>query len=103
MEYRVEITREAEAEMLETFLWRSENLSVEAATQWYNNIMEELYSLAEMPRRCGHAPENENFEREIRQMLSGKRGSQYRILFTISGDTVYILHVLHNSMDTLRP
>ena len=103
MAYRVETTRQAELEMLETFLWRSENLSATAAAQWYNSVMDELYSLEEMPRRCGFAPENEHFVEEIRQLLYGKRGSQYRILFSISGETVWILHVLHSSHDTLRP
>ena len=103
MAYHVRVTREAELEMTETFLWRSENFSAEAAAQWYNGITDALYSLEEMPRRCGFAPENEHFEEEIRQLLYGKRGSQYRILFSISGETVWILHVLHSSHDTLTP
>lgn len=103
MAFRVRITREAELDMTETFNWRSENISPEAAAQWYNGIIEAAFSLEEMPGRCGLAPENEHFEEEIRQLLHGKRGSQYRILFNISGENVWILHVLHSSHDTLRP
>jgi plasmid stabilization system protein ParE len=103
MAFNVRITREAELDMTETFNWRSENISVEAAAQWYNGVMDKIHSLEEMPRRCGLAPENEHFEDEIRQLLYGKRGSQYRILFSISGETVWVLHVLHSSHDTLRP
>jgi plasmid stabilization system protein ParE len=40
-----------------------------------------------------HAPENRSFKREIRQLLY----DQYRILFTIRGRTVRVLHVRHGA------
>ncbi len=46
-----------------------------------------------MPERCAHAPENRWFKREIRQLLY----DQYRILFTIRGRTVRVLHVRHGA------
>lgn len=103
MAYRVEVTREAQTEALEAFIWKGEHQSVEAATDWYNGLMETLYSLEEMPRRCALAPENEDFDQEIRQLLYGRRRDQYRILFTIREAIVYILHIRHGAMDRLKP
>ena len=103
MAFQIDITRQAQAEALEIFVWKSENQSAAAATEWYNDLMRHLYSLDEMPERCALAPENDHFEDEIRQLLVGKRRQIYRVLFTIRRDTVYILHILNSAMDTLRP
>lgn len=103
MAYQVEITREAQTEITEAFVWKGEHLSIEKASAWYNGIMEALYSLEEMPGRCLLAPENETFKNEIRQLLYGKRKDIYRILFTIRDETVYILHVRHSAMDRIEP
>ncbi len=97
------ITREAQTEVTEIFVWKGENQSVETASEWYNGIMDALYSLEEMPGRCALAQENDDFEKEIRQLLYGKRKDTYRVLFTIHGETVYILHVLHSAMARLKP
>ena len=101
MAYRVEIARQAELEASESFLWRIERLSVEAAVKWYNELMISVGTLAEMPGRCGLAPENDCFEDEIQQLHDGKRSSSYRILFKIRGETVYVLHIVHGTMNTL--
>ncbi len=50
-------------------------------------------SLLENPHR-GFAPENPDHEEEIRQCLFKTRhGLQYRLLYLVREDTVYILHV----------
>ena len=88
---------------MEIVVWKGEHQSLEAAANWYNSIMEALYTLEEMPRRCALAPENEDFKDEIRQLLHGKRRDTYRILFTVQGETVYVLHIRHSAMDRLKP
>lgn len=103
MTYRVEVTREAQAEALETFVWKGENYSVAKAIEWYNGLIDQLSSLEEMPGRCPLAPENSEFEDEIRQLLYGARGDQYRILYTIRNREVYILHIRHSAMGRLQP
>lgn len=52
-----------------------------------------VLSLQHMPHRCPPAPERELFEMDLRQLLE----SSYRILFTISGQTVRILHIRHTA------
>ncbi len=54
-----------------------------------------------MPARSSLAFENEYFDEEIRQLLYGKRGRLYRILFTIRDDEVYVLFVRHSAQAPL--
>jgi hypothetical protein len=39
--------------------------------------------------------ENADFPFEVRHLLYGRKPHVYRILFTIKGDTVSILHIRH--------
>ena len=102
MEYRVEVSREAEADALGAFVWIGDQ-SFEAATRWYGGLTDALNSLQAFPRRCSVVPDNDYYGEEVRQLIYGKRANAYRILFTIRGDTVYVLHVRHGSRDTVRP
>ena len=38
MAYHVEVTREAQTEVTETFVWKGEHQSFEKASEWYNGI-----------------------------------------------------------------
>ena len=42
------------------------------------------------------APERNEFSAEVRQLLYGRKPHQYRILFTIKGETVQIIHIRHS-------
>ena len=64
--------------------------------------MEACHSLETMPQRCGLAPESEWYPGELRQLLHGKRGGIYRILFEVRGDIVYILRVRHGAQNLLE-
>jgi len=44
------------------------------------------------------APENNEFEEEIRQMIVGR----YRVLFTIKGKRVHVLHVRGASVSSIE-
>jgi plasmid stabilization system protein ParE len=61
--------------------------------------MKAFRSLEKRPRRCPLAPENAFFEEEIRQLIYGK----HRILFTVEGETVFVLRVRHSAQDYLKP
>jgi hypothetical protein len=62
-------------------------------------VREILAWLREFPARCAIAPENEVFEVEIRQLIYGRKPHQYRILFNIEADIVWILHIRHGRRD----
>ncbi|MGO4883492.1 MAG: type II toxin-antitoxin system RelE/ParE family toxin [Bryobacteraceae bacterium] len=60
-----------------------------------------ISSLAEFPRRCPLAPENTSFPFEVRHLLYGSKPHVYRILFTIQGNTVRVLHIRHGRRQRL--
>ncbi len=61
------------------------------ATRWRKRLKQKLISLCTMPEACGYAPENEDARCEVRQLLFGN----YRVLFTIIDNTVFLLTIRH--------
>jgi plasmid stabilization system protein ParE len=100
MTYHVIIQPQAEAEIEAAYRWRRER-APQAAVRWFAEIVEAINTLEQFPGRCPLAPENEHFAEEIRQLLSGHRNDLYRILCTIRGDTVHVLHVRHGAQQHL--
>ena len=95
MAFRVNISDEAQIDTLDILQWLTSEWAGKTGLRWFEELEEAIYSLAEMPSRCGFAPENEEAGFEVRQLLYGRRRHSYRILFTISGETVTVLHVYH--------
>jgi plasmid stabilization system protein ParE len=69
------------------------------AERWFAAVESAIDGLSDLPGRHPLAPENAEFEEEIRHCLV----DAYRILFTISGTRVHVLHVRHGRQDVLRP
>jgi plasmid stabilization system protein ParE len=69
------------------------------ADVWLERLDAAIQTLSDMPKRCALARENEHFPEEIRQLLF----ESYRVLFTIQGDRVVILHVRHKAQAPLQP
>ncbi len=105
MTYRIEVSSVAEAEADRAFLQLSQVASPEKARQWYTGLLAAIASLAQMPKRCSLARENDYFSQEIRQLIYGKGRNLYRVLFTIleNGEisTVRILHIRYGKQQTL--
>jgi plasmid stabilization system protein ParE len=101
MTYHVIIQPNAEAELDEAYVYRHARAS-QAAARWFAGIVEAINSLAHFPERCPLAPENEYFTEEIRQLLYGRRRDVFRILFTMQGDTVHVLHIRHGAQQHLH-
>ena len=99
--YHVEITAIAAAELREAYLWIQED-SPERAVRWREGLLKQIERLETLPGRCSLAPENAFFAEEIRQLLYGRRGGRYRILFTIEKDTVYVLHIRQGTRQVLQ-
>jgi plasmid stabilization system protein ParE len=95
--YKIEITTTAEIEAKEAILWIKQR-SPEAAEKFSKGLIKAVKSLQSNPLRCPLAPENDFFYEEIRQLVYAK----YRILFTVEGKTVYVLHIRHGSQAFLR-
>ena len=67
----------------------------ETGLRWFKGWRETVVSLSHSPQRCSFAPENDVFPFEVSQLLYGRNPNVYRILFTIAGDTVSVLHICH--------
>jgi toxin ParE1/3/4 len=96
--YRVEPTDKALADAGEAYFWISEQ-SEGAALRWYEGLMKAFRSLEKNPLRCPLALESAFFEEEIRHLVYGK----YRVLFTVEGETVFVLRVRHSAQEYLKP
>ncbi len=69
------------------------------ARQWARELRSAAAKqLGVVPKGFPLAPENEEFSEEIRQMVVGR----YRVLFTIKGRNVHVLHVRGAYVDSAR-
>lgn len=101
MEYKVEVTEFAAAEIDNAFEWIKER-APDAAERWYDGLMAALQSLRRNPRRCARVLSTSFGESEIRQLVHGRRRGRYRILFTIHEEKVQVVRVLHGARAAIR-
>lgn len=101
MAYRVVLTEKAEADVDSVLRWFHDQRATEAGSRWFKQLMSRLNTLEQHPDRCSLAVESEEVGLEIRELLLGRRRYTYRILFSISAQTVTILRVWHSSRDAI--
>jgi plasmid stabilization system protein ParE len=102
MEFLVEIAEPAERDIEDAYLWFYDASPARADT-WYRGLCRAILSLRELPRRCPIAPESQDLDREIRQLLYGRQRLMYRILYEIREDTVFVLRLRHTARARLDP
>jgi plasmid stabilization system protein ParE len=102
MNYEVKILPQALSDIESAFRWMASNISATTAEQWYEDLLLTIESLDAFPTRCALASEAQEFQQEIRQMWVGK-AKNYRILFVVQSEQVFILHVRHSSRAMLTP
>jgi plasmid stabilization system protein ParE len=102
MKYLVTVQPSAQDEMEGAYEWIAQRAPL-TAVRWYNGLLKAIGSLADNPERCSLAPEDEYFDEEIRNLLFGKRGNAYRIIFTIRSDAVHVLHFRRGARQVLKP
>ncbi len=100
--YQVIIQPSAEQGIKEAYFWMS-NYSSRQARSWLEGLYKAILSLEQMPFRFPLAFENNFFEEEIRQLIYGKGKNIYRILFTITEQTVHVIFVRHAAQQPLSP
>jgi len=101
MTYRVRLTPQAEADIEHIYRWILSEAPVRGA-EWFNGLVEAIGSLSRNPERCALAPQSPLFEEPVRQLVYGKRGGRYRILFAVRGETIEVLHVRHGARRRVR-
>jgi plasmid stabilization system protein ParE len=98
--YRIVTEPSALADIAHHYRYLFENAhSPGYAEDWYEMIEAAIIGLADFPLRFGIAPENNEFEEEIRHRVVGS----YRVIFTIVDAQVRVLHVRHGRQYVLRP
>lgn len=95
MAFRVEIAEEAQRDAERILDWLIAEQAGEAGWRWFEGLEKAIATLADLPTRCPLAPENAASPFEVRHLLYGHKPHVYRVLFTIDGDTVVILHIWH--------
>jgi plasmid stabilization system protein ParE len=101
MVFRVEISAEAETDADGILEWLISQHAGETGIRWFVALEEALASLATFPERCALAPETLPFPFEVRQLLYGHKPHVYRILFSIEGQTVNVLHIRHGRREAV--
>ena len=103
MAFRVEISRQAEHDAESILEWLLSQHGGQAGIDWFVRLDDAFASLAQFPERCSIAPEDARFPFEVRQLFYGRKPHVYRILFTIAGDTVHVLHIRHGRRKPIKP
>jgi plasmid stabilization system protein ParE len=88
--YIVVFEASAQADVQQAYDWGCRVWGKGQAQKWVRNLRAATRNhLAVIPAGFPLAPENDEFQEEIRQMVVGR----YRVLFTIRGRKVHVLHV----------
>ena len=95
MAFRVEPTAQAQGDLHGILEWLLEQGAGEAGLRWFFKLEDAIASLADFPHRHPLAPESKEFSFEVRQLVHGRKPHQYRVLYTVDGDTVAVLHIRH--------
>src|SRR5450432_1181344 len=95
MAFRIETSEEFEREAKSILEWLISEGAGDTGRRWFLALRKAVEGLAIFPTRYPLAPENASFPFEVRQQLYGRKPHVYRILFTIEGETVYVLHLRH--------
>ena len=91
--YAVILLSRAEVELESQLDYLSER-SPQGAEAWAVEYNSAIYRISDDPESCGLAPENDDHEEVIRQvMFKTRKGNPYRIVFTIRGDEVYVFSI----------
>lgn len=95
MDFRVELSDQAQRDIAAIHDWLRSQQAGDAGKRWFVALRSAIASLANLPSRCPFAPESRDSPVEVRQLLYGRRPHVYRILFAIEGDVVQVLHIRH--------
>lgn len=92
MRYTVIFRPEARDEALDAADYIAKHGSPEAALRWYEGLEAAVASLAHVPASHGYAREHDAIPGiELRQVVF----KSHRLIFTIRGDQVHVLHIRH--------
>ncbi len=94
MQYRVEVTKSAEIQLEELYLWVVERAATQGAA-WFSGLEQAILSLDHFPKRCRMAPESFDSDYPVRVLNYGRSPHVYRVFFTVdeSANVVRVVHI----------
>lgn len=99
MVFEIEITATALAEAEDYVLFiREKRRDPLGAERWWNGLLEAIYSLERLPRRCPVIPESDYFEGEVHHLIY----FSHRIIFSVAKRTVTVVRIYHGSRRPLQ-
>jgi plasmid stabilization system protein ParE len=93
LRYDVRLTAKAETDVEGVLIWFHHIQADLAGRRWFKKLFDSIATLEKLPERCGLAPEPEELQIELRELLFGNRRNAFRILFQIDGRVIHILHI----------
>jgi plasmid stabilization system protein ParE len=103
MKFHAQLTWRAERDIDQQLAWLHER-SPQGAANWLRVWDQTFATLKSSADQNSLAPESEGQPIEIRQILfHTRKGRDYRALFTIERDTVYVMHVRGPGQDLVSP
>lgn len=101
--FEIVLSDAAKKDLRTNVQWWSEHRSSAEAERWYAAILESIYSLKQMPRRCLLAREAEALGIELHNLWFGLSTKQtHRVLYTVDGNTVNVFRGLSTRQDTFE-
>jgi plasmid stabilization system protein ParE len=102
--YRVALADTAKADADHIYDWVVERAPLRGP-EWFEDLIDCLYSLENHPQRCSLAREADSAKREIRCLIFGKGRGTYRVLYEVDqkAQTVWVLHIRHGALQDLGP
>ena len=95
MAFRVKAAAQAKRDLDDILKRLLSQEAGESGLRWFQGLHQAIATLTDFPQRCALAPENAVFPFEVRQLLYGRKPHLYRIIFTVEGSTVSVLHIRH--------
>jgi plasmid stabilization system protein ParE len=97
MAFRVEVSPEAFGDLDAIAAYIRRRGSYESAERWFNEIIDAIRALGEMPNRCPLAELSRELEAEVRLLSHGRSHRRYKIYFAVHTETeiVRVFHVRH--------
>jgi toxin ParE1/3/4 len=94
MVYRVDLARNAEAEIEQLYLWVVER-APQPGANWFSGLERAILTLDQHPDRCPIAPESIDPDHPVRVLSYGRKPHVYRVFFTVDHNAriVRVVHV----------
>ena len=103
MKFKIRLLWRARRDLDHIVTWLYER-SPKGAEAWHNAWKDTFRLLQDTADRHGLAPESDGHPLEIRQIaFRTRRGRDYRALYTIQRDEVFVMHIRAPGQDLVAP